>query len=179
MKLFHRSIVLIMAIIFMFCTLVLALYSFGFASVEFLPEMLKSTYLRWEIGVLLVFAFIIGAIVIYPIFKLDNHSQTTSISQSELGEVNITLGALDNLIKKVASRQKGVEDIKTSLNNSEEGLEIFLTGRVKPGIVIPELADELQKVIKSYLEDTTGVTVSKVKVLVEEISKKEQIEDKQ
>ena len=167
--------VLVIAVIFMFCSLVLALYSFGFADANFLPELMGNLFQRWDIGILLILGFIMGAVIIYPIFNLNSNSRKTSISKSELGEVNITLGALDNLIKKVASRQAGVEEITTSLKDREEGLEISLTGKVEPGVVIPDLADELQKLVKSYLEDTTGVTVSKVKVLVEEISQKDKI----
>jgi uncharacterized alkaline shock family protein YloU len=162
----------------MFCSLVLALYSFGFARTDFLPNILKGIYQRWDIGVLLMIGFVLGGVVIYPIFNL-NTNRTTRISQSKLGEVNITLGALDNIIKKVTSRQNGVAEIETSLKNSEEGLEISLTGMVNPGVVIPELTDELQKLVKSYVEDTTGVTVSKVRVLVKELTEKRQLDDSQ
>lgn len=173
MKLVYRSIVFIVTIIFMFVSLVLAFYSFGFSDMNFLPNIIENFYLSWEYGVLFSLIFLAGSSIIYPFFTFDKKFKKTLINSTELGDVNITLGALDNLVKKVVSSREGIADIDTNLKDSESGLEINLDVKINSDYVIPELADELQKVVKSYLEDTTGVKVNKVSLLINEITGRE------
>lgn len=176
MDLLYRFIIFIMAILFMFASLLIAIYSFGFAEVDMLPDLVRSFYHQWELGVLFLLGFIAGSWIIYPFFTKEK--STTMINKSELGEVDITLNALDNLVNTVALQQEGVVDIKNKLRATEGGLSISLSGKVIPKVPIPELTENLQLLVKSYIEDTTGVTVKEVRVLVEDIGdeKKKSIE---
>ncbi len=167
MDLLYRFIIFIMAILFMFASLLIAIYSFGLAEANMLPDLLRSFYNQWELGVLFLFGFIAGSWIIYPFFIKEK--STTMINRSDLGEVDITLDALDNLVNTVALQQEGVVDIKNRLRATEGGLSIFLSGKVIPRVPIPELTENLQLLVKSYIEDTTGVNVKEVRVLVEDI----------
>lgn len=179
MKLAYRSVVFIMTIIFMFVSIVLAFYAFGFAQQNFLPVLFENIYSQWEYGILFLFIFLASSAILYPFFNIDKNYKKTLINSTDLGDVNITLGAIDNLVKKIVKKREGIFDINTDINNGESGLDISLSVKVYSDYIIPELTNELQKVVKSYLEDTTGVTVNNVKILVNEIdSKKNKVKEK-
>ena len=169
MKIAYRSLVFVMTIIIMFVSIVLAFYAFGFAQQNFLPALFENMYLEWEYGVLFLIIFLASSVILYPFFNIEKRYKKTLINSTELGDVNITLGAIDNLVKKVVKKREGIFDINTDINNGESGLDINLSIKVYSDYIIPQLTSELQKVVKSYLEDTTGVTVNNVEILVNEI----------
>ncbi len=168
LDLLYRFVLFIITVVFMFAVLLLALYGFGLTNSTLLPETIHSFYNQWESGLLSMLGFIAGAWVIYPFFS-GRKKETTLISQTNMGEIDITLDALDNLVKGIAVEQEAVVEMDTRLKTGEEGLRIYLTGRVLPGIPLPELTQEMQKIVKSYVEEITGVTVEEVKVRVDGI----------
>jgi len=167
MDLLYRFVVFVMAILLMFISLLTAIYCLGFTGPEMLPDLVRLLYNRWEPGIIFLLLFITGSWMIYPFFVRERN--TTVIDISELGEVDITVEALDNLVNTVALQQEGVLEIRNRMRATEDGLSISLTEKVNPGIPIPEITRNLQLLVKSYIEDTTGVTVKEVRVLVESI----------
>ena len=173
MKLLNRFILLIITLLFMFTVLVLAIYSFGFTDGEAIFVLLDNIYKSWQIGILFLLAFLVGAWVLYPFFTMKDDRTFTEIKSTELGEINISIRALENLVEGIVYKQDKIDDIDIKLNGSSEGLEIFIAGDVEPGTVISQMTNELQQVVKSYIEDTTGVTVKEVKVLINDINENE------
>jgi len=130
----------------------------------------------WNIIFIFVFGFFSYFI---SFFNIEKSYKKTLINSTDLGDVNITLGAIDNLVKKIVKKREGIFDINTDIDSDDSGLNISLSVKVYSDYIIPELTNELQKVVKSYLEDTTGVTVNSVKILVSEIdSKKNKVKEK-
>ncbi|MFW6007503.1 MAG: alkaline shock response membrane anchor protein AmaP [Halanaerobiales bacterium] len=169
MKVFNRLILVIITLSFMFVSLLITIYSFGLVGSSSLPILLEGLYKRFEVGLLFLAAFILGAWVIYPFFTQKIKEKITVVNNTELGEVDVTLEALENLVRSVANQQEEIEDIDTKLEPTENGIRISLTGKVYPSTVIPELTENLQKVIKGYIEDTTGVQVEEVRILIDNI----------
>ncbi len=170
MKLFYRFVILLMAILFMFTSLFLALYGFAWADYNMLPNIIYNLYNQWELALVFVLLFIASAWIIYPFFFSESVA-TTAISESEMGKVDISLEALDSLVNNIALEQEGIVAIKNKLKTTETGLVIALTAKIYPSMSIPKITKSLQELVKSYIEDTTGVSVTEIRVLVEEISK--------
>lgn len=173
MKILNRLVLVIITLFFMFVSLLLTIYSFGLVNSSSLPVLMEGFYQRYEAGLLFFLAFLLGAWVIYPFFTQKIKKKINVINNTELGEVDVTLDALENLVQGVAIQQEEIEEIKTKLEPTEEGIKIHLTGKVYQSTMIPELTKNLQKVIKSYIEDTTGVRVEEVKILIDNIYKKD------
>ena len=173
MRIFNRVALLIITLFFMFVSLLLGIYSLGLVGNSSLPFLIQSLYKRMEVGLIFIIAFGLGAWVIYPFFSQKVHQKITVVNNTDLGEVDITLEALQNLVKSIAFQQEEIKDIDSKLEPTETGIKIRLTGKVYPSTVIPELTSNLQKIIKSYIEDTTGVKVEEVKVLIENIYEEE------
>lgn len=170
MKIINRILLMIISFIFMFIMLLLAIYSSGaFVEIQTLPYLIEDTYGNVGLSIVFFAAFIIGAWAIYPFFTSHSRGTTTSISESELGRVEITMDALKNMIRGVAKEQDGVEDVNTLLKAGEGGVHISITGKVLPSAVIPEVTSRLQRIVKSYIEETTGVEVLDVEILIEDV----------
>ncbi len=93
----------------------------------------------------------------------------TLLHVGEFGEVSITLSALENMVLRVLQQVRGIRDSSRSVARTPQGLVVYLVVRVLPDQNLPELAGELQRQVKEYLEEITGIIVSEVKVKVENI----------
>lgn len=87
----------------------------------------------------------------------------------EFGDVYITLSALENMVLRVVQRMRGIRDSSRSVTHSPEGLVVYLKVKVVPDQNLPDLTEELQSSVKKYLEESTGMFVSTVRVSVENI----------
>ena len=169
MKIINRLLLLAITLIFMFIMLLLSIYSMGIVESDSLLRLVESFYSSLLPAILFLLAFIIGARAIYPFFKDTDWDNTAAIADGELGDVEITMEALKNMIRGVATQQDGVEEITTELKAGEDGVHILIKGKVLPSAIIPEVTSRLQRIVKSYIEDTTGVNVVDVKVLIENV----------
>ncbi len=147
----------------------MAFYAFGWANPEMLPELISLLYQRWEYGLLFLVFFVAGAWVIYPFFSRER--SITSVLVSDHGNVDITIDALDSLVKNIAIEQEGVIAISNRIRAVDDGVVIDLEAEIYPSMSIPEISRNLQELVKSHIEGTTGVNVKAIKVLVKEISK--------
>src|SRR5690554_2265710 len=169
MNLLYRFIIFLITLLFIFASLLLAFYTFGWANPSMLPELISSLYGRWEYGILFIVFFIAGAWIIYPFFSRER--SITSVLVSEHGKVDITIDALDSLVKNIAIEQEGVVAISNRIKAVDDGIIIELETEIYPSMSIPEISRNLQELVKTHIEDTTGVKVKAIKVLVKEISK--------
>jgi uncharacterized alkaline shock family protein YloU len=86
--------------------------------------------------------------------------------RTELGEFRISLETIENLSLKAASKVRGVKDLKVRVHVSPPGLEIDVRTIVDGERIIPELTDEIQKAVKSQIEEIAGYPVVSVSVYV-------------
>lgn len=93
----------------------------------------------------------------------------TLLQQGDLGEVRITLNALENMVLRVVQRTKEVRGSNRRVLATPQGLVVSLQIRVAADQNLPALTEELQKEIKEYLEGVTGMLVGEVRVKVEDI----------
>ena len=90
--------------------------------------------------------------------------------KNPLGEVEISQKAICEFIQRVGKEVQGVEDVKAKLKSTEEGVDVSLTLSAQAQGEIPRLIDELQTVVKNYLNNTVGIeSVREIKVKVAKI----------
>jgi uncharacterized alkaline shock family protein YloU len=70
---------------------------------------------------------------------------------------------------KAAGRTKGAKDLRARVRVNQSGLEITIRTIVDGESSIPELTEEMQSTVKSYIEDITGIPVASVTVFVANI----------
>ena len=120
---------------------------------------------RWLLGLtgtivfIVSFTLFIGSIRAKPV-------KTALIHETALGQVNITIPALEHLVVKAARSVQGVREVKPLLKRTDGGLAVQLKVQVQPDISIPVLTEELQTKVKEYLMKTVGITVQNIRVSV-------------
>lgn len=92
------------------------------------------------------------------------------VYESSIGEVRISLDAVESLVKKTARSIKGVREMKASITHSKEGLYAHLVGTVSPDVSIPEVSEEIQTAVRQYVKRVVGVEMSEVKIDIENIA---------
>lgn len=115
-------------------------------------------------------ALILVALVLL-VFGLHRRARPadTVLQNSELGEVRITITAIENMVLRVTQQGSGIKESSRRVTQSPQGLMIETRIKVMPDLELPELSSELQQKIREYIERITGIKVAAVKVLVENI----------
>ncbi|HHY46462.1 MAG TPA: alkaline shock response membrane anchor protein AmaP [Firmicutes bacterium] len=96
------------------------------------------------------------------------------VRETSLGEVRISLVAIENLVRRVARQVRGVKEVDTLVEIGDDGIRASLSIMVAPDINIPEICDELQARVEQYVRDTVGVDTLKTRINVRNISGTEQ-----
>ena len=153
----------------MLASLILAIYSFGLTTARYLPSLVEDLHSSIEFGVLFLILFGVAAYLLSPYFAGKTPGKTTRIKNNEVGEIDISLKAVEDLIKRAALNREGVEELKVVLSTEEDVLNISLRIDVEPDRELPQLTEDLQNYVKNYLERTTGVSIGRIKVKVEKV----------
>jgi len=90
--------------------------------------------------------------------------------KNPLGEVEISQKAICEFIQRVGKEVEGVEDIKARIKSNDEGMDVYLVLSAQSQGEIPRLIEELQTVVKNYLNNTVGIeNIREIKVKVAKI----------
>ncbi len=92
------------------------------------------------------------------------------IHDNALGQVRVTVPALENLVHKVASQVRGVREVRPRVTCLPDGVVIFVRAAVTPDTNIPRISEEIQNRVKEYVAEVAGVNVANVRILVDNIS---------
>lgn len=92
------------------------------------------------------------------------------VYESAMGEVHISLGAVESLVKKTARSIKGVREMKATITHGKDGLHAHLVGTVSPEVSIPEVSQEIQATVRQYVKRVVGVEMAEVTLEVENIA---------
>ncbi len=95
---------------------------------------------------------------------------TAVLKGSEYGEVLISITAVENMVLRVVQQTRGIKDAGRNVVFTPDGLVIRIRITVMPDLALPDLINDLQSRTKEYIEEITGVTVSEVKIIVENVN---------
>ncbi|MHB1653789.1 MAG: alkaline shock response membrane anchor protein AmaP [Desulfitobacteriaceae bacterium] len=124
-------------------------------------DLLKAN--PWEsmtLGILLV---LLGLLIL---LRPQKAAKLSFAVPSRLGEVRVTQEALREIISRTALSLQGIRYVESSLWQRPEGLEITAVSQLNPDVVVTEIAEELQTIVKRDVEHYAGLRVAEVKVLV-------------
>lgn len=148
------------------------LMGFGWlAPLDWLQNALQTINGRWVTGIIGLGYLVFSARFILYGFSRRRYPSQSLTQDTELGEVRVSLGAVENLVRKTASQVRGVREVRTVVTrNKEAGIDVELSLVVSSDSNIPSLSDQVQNLIRDYVHTVVGVTVGQVKVLVDNIS---------
>lgn len=92
------------------------------------------------------------------------------LAENALGQVNLSLSAVEDLSNKVAGKIHGVREVSSQMVEVSQGVGLKIRASVTPDINVPSASVEIQSTIKEKIFDITGLTVSSVEVHIDSIS---------
>lgn len=170
MGVFDRVVLTLYTISLTVISLVIVTMAFGWLGpLDFIQRSLMAVNGRVVIGLVGTAFFVVSVRFMYFAFHRRSRSQTL-IHQNPLGEVRISLSAIENLIKRIGLQTGGVKDLKAYASTGSGGVNVSLRVWVSPDASIPELSDHLQSQINKYVKSVVGVDVAEVRIHVENIT---------
>ncbi|TYP51637.1 alkaline shock response membrane anchor protein AmaP [Thermosediminibacter litoriperuensis] len=174
MKLYDR---IILGIVLVLACLILAVVSAmavlfsvkAFSLTHLWTRLEYYFYGRWEVGVVGGIFFMVSLWLLLSGLRSQKAPQAL-ISSGELGSVNISFNAVQNLVLKVTRDMEEIRDVKVKIKQGKESLSIILQVVVVPDVKIPELTAKLQKAVKDYVESMAGIAIKDVSINVENIA---------
>ncbi|WP_128896721.1 alkaline shock response membrane anchor protein AmaP [Longirhabdus pacifica] len=130
-------------------------------------NMLLKAYIISGLSVLLL----ISIRLLYASIGMKKGMKGASIDQrTDFGDIQISLETVQNLVLKSAGKIQGIKELKVKVNVDQTGLLIQIKTMVDGEKPIPNLSEQMQKVVNDYVEEITGVPVAKVSVIIANIT---------
>lgn len=101
-------------------------------------------------------------------FKSSKDKKAVS-KHTNIGEVKISLGAIENIALAAAKKLNGVKETKAYVLKASDSVSILIKTVVMADINIPALSEDIQVRVKKSIEESSGVLVNDVRVVVENI----------
>lgn len=136
-------------------------------------------YLLWEspyhVNWQLYLAIFIGVLLLvglrlFLVSLTKREASRAVVHDYMLGQVRISVVAIENLVKKVVYQINGVKEVKPKIIQTSGGMGLWIKVIVAPDISIPEISKEIQQQVQEYIAQTTGMTVNDIKIMVDNIS---------
>jgi len=95
--------------------------------------------------------------VFYRSFTVNTHKEKTIAFDNPAGRVSVSLGALEDLIKRVVGRIAEIREVKSKISASKKGLYIKIKLILRAEGSIPEVTSRVQELVKRKVQDTIGL----------------------
>lgn len=156
--------------------LLLFVYSITILIVSILAILLLSRSIRMPVDfrfdlttmsiliAILVALILISLRMMYVSLRRSRETMHSVDQRTGLGDIRISLETIENLSLKAASRVRGVKDPRTRIRMTDPGLEIQIRTIVDGEYPIPALTEEVQRGVKEFVHEITGIPVASVSV---------------
>ncbi|MEK6645804.1 MAG: alkaline shock response membrane anchor protein AmaP [Candidatus Firestonebacteria bacterium] len=106
--------------------------------------------------------------------------ERTVILKSPYGEVKVSLGAIEDFIKMLKGKIKGVKEIRPKVYVRKAGLKIYVKVSLWSDSNVHEMTQDIQDAIKRHIQNTLGIEkVGDIRVFIEKILYRENKDSKE
>jgi len=169
MPLFWRLVLSIYNIIIILVAGALLAASFNaFAPLPYLETALndQNRLLTAVVALLIIFLAVVLLIQSWKTFSSDDDGIV--VQEGLLGQVTMTVAAIELLIMKSVRQIDGIKDIRPKISKDKSGLTVKIEMMINPELNVPEVTAATQKIVKEWLENIGGLQVNAVKVRVDD-----------
>lgn len=165
----------------------LAIYGFCLAVVSFITASIAinteifdsiSDYMNTTVlpddkarVILFIVAFVFMVLsIMFLLSGIKSDKDKKSVSKyTNIGEVKISLHSIESIALAASRKLNGIKETKATVLKLQEGVSIIIKTIIFGDINVPALSEDIQVKVKNSVEETTGIKVSDVKVLVENV----------
>jgi uncharacterized alkaline shock family protein YloU len=125
---------------------------------------------RFTIILMVISLVLIISAIIFLIFAFRTSKDKKAVSKyTNIGEVKISLNSIENIALNSVERFEEMRNVKAFVSKLDDNVSIIIKTLVLASTNIPELSREVQEAVKLAVEDSSGVAVSDVKIVIEDI----------
>lgn len=106
----------------------------------------------------------------YLLFRTEAKSIHSFVKDTGNGEVRIGYGAVNDLSRRAAKSVSGVDRLKTQVDESPDGLVVWVKIRALAGSDLTRLSEQVQQSIMDAIRSGTSLTVSAVHVQIADLA---------
>lgn len=169
MGLLDRIILTIYTFLLTFLSLGVMLLALNLIPLEYVWTGLGYLNGQWEAAVIGFLFFLVSIRLLFAGLR-SHRRKDTIVHHTEMGDVHITLDAVENLVEKAARNIRGVRSVKVQALQEGQGLRIFIKAVISPESNIPSVGAEIQEKVQEYIKNTVGIEMIDTHILVENIS---------
>jgi uncharacterized alkaline shock family protein YloU len=108
--------------------------------------------------------------IMFLLSGVRNSKDRKAVSKhTSIGEIKISLNSIENIAINASRKTNGVRDSKTLVRKTDDSVEIEIRIVVMPDMSIPAITEDVQQRVKKSVEDTAGIAVKTVRVIVDSI----------
>lgn len=112
-------------------------------------------------AIMLIFSFLLMFVR-----RKSKSARTRVISSSAEGNIEISINALEEIVKRFFSGIHGVRSATIDVSEKREGICVQAKITIVPGTNVPELTKNVQSELKTNVEMLSGVNIKSIKVIV-------------
>jgi len=105
-----------------------------------------------------------------PLFSLQKREVHSFVKSTEAGDIRIGFAAVNELARRAAGGLRGVGRLQTRIQESSEGLVVWIQVRADAGIDLTALCEQIQQVVADDIRKATSLTVQAVHVQIAELA---------
>jgi len=168
MNLFDRIVLTLYTLCLALLSIALFVVFLGIIPNKYLFFILDKVYNRWEYSIIALIFFLVS--IRFLISGVKSQRGKVITKTTEMGEISISLSTIESLVERVASQNPSIKDLRTRVRKKDDQVYLFLKVTVLPDTVIPDTISKLQKSVKEYVENISGIKVLDVDVSVTNLS---------
>ena len=112
--------------------------------------------------------FILSLMFLFSGMKSNKDKKAVS-KHTNIGEVRISLNSIENIALNASRKANGVRDTKAYVKRLEDSVAVSIKMVVMPDMNIPAISDDVQERVKKSVEESSGINVKEVKIIVDSI----------
>ncbi|MBO8128477.1 MAG: alkaline shock response membrane anchor protein AmaP [Peptococcaceae bacterium] len=124
--------------------------------------LLTGTGLLFLVGIRLLWASVFNR-------KQQKPVKHAIVEENALGQVKVSLQAVESLVHKVVSQKPGIKEVKPKVLYDAENIGLEIKMLVAPDLSIPEMSKEIQQEVQDKILDVIGIRIDTIKIAVENI----------
>jgi uncharacterized alkaline shock family protein YloU len=170
MSITSRIILAVYMLLMIFISLCIVSMPFKLVPYYVILNIAYNLYHNWYYSLIGVIIFIVSLKLLLSGILSDRKTSKGIVKPAEFGDIKISKETFESLSLKVAKKISGIKDVKVSVYLGEGNVTVHARLLVMPDVNIPNVVSEVQKDIKSYIENITEIGVKEVKVTVDNIA---------
>ena len=177
MRIFNRIIIIINTLLFLFVGGFGIAMSFNKSANKWSLDIAETIigYLNVSMGArIIVFIFSLFLIIVALLTIIGNienrRVERNVILQSPMGDIHVSLSAIEDFSRVVKSQVEGVKDIKGKVLSKRKGLDVTAKVVLYSDRAVADITQEIQDAIIKYIQYTLGISTEiKPKIIVNKV----------